>query len=510
MTTPKRRTFIVKTNTTNPEPVQMTCETRQNGGHHGCWAASAAGGSGSLSNGKYAGAAPEADLFLIESGPLGTAEQVEKNIGNALLWVKHHAEKYGIRGIVLTVIGQRDTGLLPWQADPLRILCEELVHAGILVVAASGNNAELTSSSVISPSVLAVDGVSIPECGKIECAAPFPGSKGVTFDGKRNPDILAPAMNVVLPYPFASEEERLRHYTAVQDHLPDHYARQWGTSYAAPIVLGLAACLWQIEPALTAEQVKMALRSSSELIGKRGEVQAGLVSPEVFNFNFNLVTDTPYQTSPFESWRYWKKRSLPERLEKIQSRTHHVVDILLSFLPEALPLEAICSVQKLLYDPSDKVKTAAVTVLSTQPSSLNASDLLHCLSDKSASVRMGGLYALGLCPNLWEELTPSLCILINDENTDIRYNACKLAVTIKSQRFIEALINGLTEDARNKRIGTFGKRVVALEAITGVHIPRDPEWQEGEDPYSRRSIHALLKMAAKWKSLFNDRAIGWK
>jgi serine protease AprX len=55
-------------------------------------------------------------------------------------------------------------------------------------------------------------------------------------------------MNVVLPYPFESEDERMKHCTVMNDNLPANYARQWGTSYAAPIALGLAACLWQNSP----------------------------------------------------------------------------------------------------------------------------------------------------------------------------------------------------------------------------------------------------------------------
>src|SRR5690625_5060337 len=211
-----RDTFLVKTHMSSPKPIKLKkCEEQSSRDFHGLWAASAAGGSGSLSSGKYSGVAHKADLYLIEAGRL--VEDVEKNIGNALKWIKQNASKYGIRGVVLTVVGQRDTGLLPWQADPLRILCEELVHEEILVVVASGNNKEITSSSIISPSVLSVGGITIPESGKREDATLFPGSNGLTFDEKWNPDILAPANNVVLPFPFKSEEERVNHYTVLKE-----------------------------------------------------------------------------------------------------------------------------------------------------------------------------------------------------------------------------------------------------------------------------------------------------
>lgn len=497
-----RNSFIVKTHTTNPVPIKLTDETRLNIGHHGLWTASAAGGSGLLSNGKYSGVAPEVDMFLIEAGKLTTAEEVETNISNALVWVKENAKKYGINGVVLTVVGQRDTGLLPWQTDPLRILCEELVHEGILVVVASGNSYELTSSSVISPSVLSVGGVVIPENGNVQDAESFLGSRGLTFEEKLNPDILAPAMNMVLPFPFKTDEERLNHYTVMKDNLPPNYARQWGTSYAAPIVLGLAACIWQQHPDWSAKQVKIALVSNSIVNKNWDSLKAGMASGAALKFDI-YRNNIDIGDSSFLRWKYWRERPLSEKLDILNSENHEVFDVILSFLPEEVPIEVVRNCQKLLYHPSYKVRTVAITVLSTQPSFISSLDILLCLKDEYPNVKMGGLYALSYCPNFWEELTPTLCILINDENTDIRYNACKLAATIKSKLFIKPLIDGLEEDARNKRIGTFGNRHFALEMITGNEIPREPKWQEGEDPYSSRSINALIKIATKWKFFFN-------
>lgn len=281
-----RNTYLVKPYSSIQEPVKMElCEEAWNKGTHGLWTAAASGGSGSLSYGKYSGVASEADMYLIETGPLSTPEEIEKNVGASLNWVKQNGRENGIRAVALTVIGQRDTGLLPWQADPLRILCEDLVQEGILVVVASGNTKELVSSSVISPSVLSVGGIVIHQNGKKEDAIVFPGSKGVTFEDRWNPDVLAPAMNVVLPYPFESEEERLNHFTVTDDEPPPNHVRQWGTSYAAPIVLGLAACIWEKHPDWTSNQVKEALVLTSLTNDKWASLKAGLVSPEALTFD---------------------------------------------------------------------------------------------------------------------------------------------------------------------------------------------------------------------------------
>ena len=64
-------------------------------------------------------------------------------------------------------------------------------------------------------------------------------------------------------------------------------------------------------------------------------------------------------------------------------------------------------------------------------------------------------------------------------------------------------MDGLEEDARSGRIGTFGKRLSALETIPNHEVLREPEWQEGEDPYSPRSIQALFVMAERLMALFN-------
>lgn len=268
-------------------------------------------------------------------------------------------------------------------------------------------------------------------------------------------------------------------------------------------VLGLAACIWQNHPNWTAEQVKRALVSSSEFNQKWESLKAGLISPKVLTFDFHQSDDTEIGNPVYLRWKHWKERPVREKLEKISLENHEVTDILLSFLPEKVPNEAISSVQKLLFHPSYKVRTAAIIVLSTQPLFIRISDILHCLTDNSPNVRMGGIYTLNLCPNFWEELSQTIIVLINDEHTDIRYSACQLAAKIRNKQFIKPLIDGLEEDARHKRIGIFGKRHLALEKITGYEIRREPEWQEGEDPYSNRSIDALLKIATKWKSFFN-------
>lgn len=83
-----RRTFLVKTTEVNPVPTIMVADKERkhwNKGLHGLWTAAAAAGSGNLSNGYYSGAAPEANLYLLETGGFNTPEEIESKFEGALI-----------------------------------------------------------------------------------------------------------------------------------------------------------------------------------------------------------------------------------------------------------------------------------------------------------------------------------------------------------------------------------------------------------------------------------------
>ncbi len=86
----------------------------------------------------------------------------------------------------------------------------------------------------------------------------FPeGGRGPTLSAAPKPDLVAPADLVYAASPRYSAEGVL--------FAPSGYRQQSGTSFAAPIVAGAAALVWQANPGLTANGVRSALINTATL-----------------------------------------------------------------------------------------------------------------------------------------------------------------------------------------------------------------------------------------------------
>ena len=506
-----RTTYKVMVMDPDPEPKEFTAEPAPwKGGAHGLWAAAAAAGSGSESSGLYKGLAHEAELFLIAGYFPGQSRQPEKRDEahlRSLEWIRDNWRKYEIRGVLSARKGVIDAGLLPWQSDPVRVLCEEIASEGVLVVSGSGNTPDRTAAmaEAAAPSVLSVGGVVIPSSGDLESAVIFPGCRGTTFEGKWIPEILAPAENIVLPH--GTDEEIEHHHYRKIDDLPRRYARLHGTSYAGPMVLGAAACLWQARPEWTGLEMKSALIDSSMQQPEWTELRAGLVSVRAALGSKPSATRRDHVIWPRQPWTVLRSLSLASRLGMLEDNDpEHVIAAILSFVGEehALPDNVFIPIRTCLRHPAPRVRAAALCALARATSHVNAFEIIEAFRDDSPFVRAAAIHLLLCHPDLWSECTAVLPDLFDDTNPDVRYAALQLAVQIADPQMAGAILAGMEDDALANRISSFGARRNALEAITGHRLEMTPPYMHGEPFYSNDRRASRLDHARRWNKWIRD------
>lgn len=509
ISTNERRTSYLVRGMSEPETSPEIFQAEPgpwSGGWHALCAAAAAGGSGAESQEIYKGVAPEADLFLVALYSREPGYDIEKARIKALEWVLHNWRKYEIRGVLSASKSRIGSGLFPWQTDPRRILCEELASEGVLVVSGSGNRPDETTgiAEAAAPSVLSVGGVAIPQDGDPYRAKMYQGCRGTTFEGKWVPDILAPAENVVLPH--RNDEEIENNFYAKIDDIPFRYARTDGTSFSGPALLGAAACLWQAHPGWTAREMKSALISSSLKRPEWLDLRAGLVSVSGAMANGAPETAHGHVTSPYQNRSFWRKSSLEHRLDGLKGNNpDEVKDVILSFVDDDLPHQAISLICRQTKHPVDRVRAAALCALADGPPSQVDSDyIMSAFRDSSPIVRMAGVYLLRGRSDLWSECRASLSGLFDDTSLDVRIESLHLARGMAYPDFAEGIVAGLEEDARMGRVANFAARRDALEAITGQQLPLKPPYIPSQPSQDDSLRVARVDQAHRWEDWLSE------
>src|SRR5207248_7719695 len=133
-----------------------------------------------------------------------------------------------------------------------------------------------------------------------DVAAPW-SAYGYTLDGFAKPDLAAPGRYMVGPVPVTSTL-----YAERPDHVVEPgYMELSGTSFAAPIVSGVAALILGKHPDFTPDQVKGALMlgtkpmpSASDMSEGVGEVNAGRSIEYTSPPNPNLALDKFITSDP--------------------------------------------------------------------------------------------------------------------------------------------------------------------------------------------------------------------
>jgi serine protease AprX len=224
---------------------------------HGTHLAGVIAGDGAASGGKWRGVAPGAQLVSVKvAGPDGSTD-VSVVIA-ALQWVVTHRAQYGIK--VLNLSFGTDS-LQPYAVDPLNAAVERAWAAGITVVVSAGNRGPGTLNKPgDDPFVITVGAVDVKQTAdrRDDEVAPF-SSSGLTPDGFAKPDLVAPGTTIVSTRDAGSTVDSL-HPEAIVD---GSYFKGTGTSQAGAVVSGVAALLYQANPALRPNQVKSILLGST-------------------------------------------------------------------------------------------------------------------------------------------------------------------------------------------------------------------------------------------------------
>lgn len=276
---------------------------------HGMMTSVVAAGNGHLSEGLYRSIAPQAKVVLVKIGKTGRIP--ESNIETGLRWVFANREKYDIRIVNISAGGDFEQSYLN---NSLSQLVEELVKAGLTVVCAVGNAGLLPGHPVLppasAPSSIAVGGLDDQNSLDRARRGMYRSSYGPTIDGLQKPEVIAPGIWVaapILPHtPTAIEahlyaelddaaDEDLRRiivsHKGVDKDLDEaldlnisllrqlitiklregnvinqHYKFVDGTSFSAPIVSSIVACMLEANPKLTPQQVKRILIDTAERV----------------------------------------------------------------------------------------------------------------------------------------------------------------------------------------------------------------------------------------------------
>jgi serine protease AprX len=238
---------------------------------HGTFVASIAAGSAA----GYAGAAPNAkliDLDVMDDNGVGRTSDVIA----AAQWIYQNKAAYNIRVANFSL----HTGAVNhFWLDPLNVAVEKLWFSGVVVVAAAGNYGVAGGPSGVKhapgsdPFVITVGSVDIGGTAGIgNDTRPAFSAYGRTPDGFMKPEICAPGRYMVGAIPMGS--------TLAAQKADKIQASGWvelsGTSFAAPVISGIAAQILARTPGLTPDQVKGNVMRRSRAVPQAEDMSCGV------------------------------------------------------------------------------------------------------------------------------------------------------------------------------------------------------------------------------------------
>jgi serine protease AprX len=235
---------------------------------HGLMTSAALGGNGFASRGLYRGLAPDAELVLVRARD-ERGRITSDSIAKALAWLIEHASALRIRVVSISLGGDAAAML---ESNAVDASVARLVDAGIVVLVAAGNDGERgIVPPATAPDAVTVGGLDDRNVFDASVRDLWHSSFGATWMGHAKPELVAPSIWVAAPVlpmtDVANEAHELFTRRAMGDSscepriaelklITPHYQHVEGTSFAAPIVAGIVACMLEANPCLASLRVR--------------------------------------------------------------------------------------------------------------------------------------------------------------------------------------------------------------------------------------------------------------
>lgn len=240
----------------------------------------------------FAGVAPEAQLLNVKVGASDGGADVSQVIA-ALDWIVQHRKEGGMDVRVIS-LAYGTASPQSWQVDPLARAVENAWKAGIVVVAAAGNDgleADSLLMPAVDPHVLSVGALDPRGTPAVEDDVVADFTNG--GNPQRRPDLVAPGRSIVSLRVPGSYADTMSPEGRVEGDVTGRFFRGSGTSQATAFVAGLVALLLDERKKLTPDEVKQLLVSTAKPLPD-GHPAMGAGVPDIVSA---LEAETPQVSS---------------------------------------------------------------------------------------------------------------------------------------------------------------------------------------------------------------------